>query len=83
MGAKHGTNPEMKVDCGECGKSFKNDETLRLHMIYMHLKVNKYECDKCDGKFSRKDNLRRHQGEYHSDLKLEHDSVKTRSSISM
>ena len=49
LGAKHKTNPETKLDCGECGK---NDETLRLHMIYMHLKVNKYECDKCDAKLA-------------------------------
>ena len=78
MDAKNRTTPETKADCEECGKTFLNDETLRLHMIYMHLKANKYECDKCDAKFTRKYNLRRHQGEYHSDLKLNWNMVQLR-----
>ena len=69
LGAKHTVNPET-IDCGECGKTFKNDKTLRLHIMYKHTKVNKYECDQCDAKFTRKDNLRRHQREDHSKLKI-------------
>ena len=76
--AKHGENEGEKLDCEVCEKSFKNNDTLRLHMMYMHTEVNKYECDKCDEKYTRKDNLRRHQAEHHAKLKLNWNMIQFR-----
>ena len=76
--AKHRINPEPKLDCGECGKTYKNGKTLRLHMMYMHSEVKKHECDKCDTKFTRKDSLRRHQREHHSKLSVNWNMIQLR-----
>ena len=38
LGAKHRTNPETKLDYGECGKTSKNDETLRLSLAALGTK---------------------------------------------
>lgn len=56
-----------KFTCEICGKSFKAENYLKVHMV-IHSSELPFECERCEAKFNRKDKLTRHM--------LIHDPVK-------
>ncbi|XP_062549320.1 zinc finger protein 678-like isoform X1 [Armigeres subalbatus] len=50
----------VKNICKECGKSFATSQTLRLHLVTVHLKSRPYKCDKCELSFGQMTTLNAH-----------------------
>ncbi len=58
-------NPDRKIDCTECSKTFLSKQGFKLHMSYEHGDGGKRECPKC-GKYvyGLKEHLKTHTGEH-------------------
>ena len=51
----------MKVDCEECGKTLRDKQVLKNHMINIHTEEMPFKCDKCDKCFKQAGNMKQHQ----------------------
>eukprot|EP00092_Neocalanus_flemingeri_P032141 GFUD01034932.1.p1 GENE.GFUD01034932.1~~GFUD01034932.1.p1 ORF type:complete len:677 (+),score=138.46 GFUD01034932.1:265-2295(+) len=57
-----------KVNCPECGKTLRDQQVLKNHMINIHTQEMPFKCDQCDKRFKQIGNLKQHQI-IHSDVK--------------
>ena len=53
------TKPNL--DCLICGKKFKFESAMKVHVKRAHLKIKDFHCDECDKSFTSKSNLTTHK----------------------
>ena len=51
----------QRVDCNECGKSLKNDRSLKEHVASMHSSTQRYKCVNCHRPFKHRSGLALHK----------------------
>ena len=57
---------EYSTECEQCHKLFKNKDTLRAHIKYVHNKVKTWKCSFCSMSFGRRSELVVHERESHT-----------------
>lgn len=57
-----------KVTCPECGKTLRDHQVLKNHMINIHTQEMPFKCEHCDKRFKQVGNMKQHQL-IHSDIK--------------
>ena len=55
----------IKFQCPECGKEYKNRQTLNTHIKYVHEKVREFSCPFCSYCASQKSDLKKHVRRVH------------------
>ncbi|KAG5683243.1 hypothetical protein PVAND_012536 [Polypedilum vanderplanki] len=61
--------PEVKVKCPQCDKSFVNKSYLKMHMLY-HTGEKNFTCVICSSKYYKSSHLKRHIQNVHLKLRL-------------
>ncbi|XP_070502544.1 zinc finger protein 260-like [Chironomus tepperi] len=61
--------PEAKVKCTHCDKSFVNKSYLKMHMLY-HTGEKNFTCTICNSKYYKSSHLKRHIQNVHFKLRL-------------
>uniref|UniRef100_A0A3B5R7E0 C2H2-type domain-containing protein n=1 Tax=Xiphophorus maculatus TaxID=8083 RepID=A0A3B5R7E0_XIPMA len=52
---------EQSFLCPQCGNTFTQKETLKLHLERVHGRLQPYGCQDCGKRFSKRSNLKVHQ----------------------
>ena len=52
---------QRKVDCPECGKTLRNQQTLNSHMKYTHSNLEPFKCDECGSQYKKLSTLNDHK----------------------
>lgn len=66
----HGTASKyFRAQCGRCSKKFKDNDTLRMHMKYVHANQRDFPCDRCGKVFVDTSGLSRHRRLVHENAR--------------
>ena len=59
---------DIEFVCSQCGKSFTNPYSLKIHENYVHTEA-KWNCDKCGVNLKTKESLQTHQASVHDKVR--------------